>query len=615
MLDILTFWKLLGILRGESHPDITTSLSALVKSEKGKVTNFFSNVIDQIAYNSSDYQRIRDFLIDWYSSLRTMSSTQRVITDPFSLSNSELDELFRSFGYNYSTDIRGFTNDPLTVKVNFFLDLVNLYKIKGTPQALFEVLQYYGLTELDLYEFWVEKSSNNELVFRGEIVIGTTGDLNPIQIPFDQMVVTDPHWRYTASQILTLNNLNKINLPSKSPYFAVKPIFEPRGSTSVLINAVQEQYFDWYYSALNPNDRTPPPQNANVTLTGSTTSLLGLYLSCIYFFNKEYLTYGSDSTNNFLCYDGTNTSVSAIIEEYDNLVDLPFTRSEQKIRLSQFYDLFTREKYRNFLQTRNSAEEVLDVLDPDLKSELNALGETNNFILSSLMKDLGDWTKINLSYGFINIALMITGIDAVFSDLRNAISFFKPYHARLIPIEAITARSRLFDSFITEDSADVLEMQEAYDYVTANGQPCCADDELICPDATTADQYYQRETYDCGSYHDIGAVTDIKREVTISLIDEYYNSLCCVPADATTSVESWVIQGDASSLMDGTTYGIIVAQSGGFTSFDNGAIFDCTFGFDLSLIEILPAGFSYLLMEQGGYILQENGSLIQLEQV
>jgi hypothetical protein len=35
--------------------------------------------------------------------------------------------------------------------------------------------------------------------------------------------------------------------------------------------------------------------------------------------------------------------------------------------------------------------------------------------------------------------------------------------------------------------------------------------ELICVDTTAISTFYQRDTYDCGSFHDLGAVTDIRR--------------------------------------------------------------------------------------------------------
>ena len=42
--------------------------------------------------------------------------------------------------------------------------------------------------------------------------------------------------------------------------------------------------------------------------------------------------------------------------------------------------------------------------------------------------------------------------------------------------------------------------------------PCCADDgtNVTCIDTTSA-LTYSRETYDCGSYHDIGSINDIKK--------------------------------------------------------------------------------------------------------
>jgi len=97
-------------------------------------------------------------MIDLYSTHRTISSVSLSSTDPYALTNSDLDELFRSMGYDLSASLRGFDENPLEQKVQFFLDLVNLYKVKGTPQSLVDVLQYYGVTKVDIYEFFLKKN-------------------------------------------------------------------------------------------------------------------------------------------------------------------------------------------------------------------------------------------------------------------------------------------------------------------------------------------------------------------------------------------------------------------------------------------------------------------------
>jgi hypothetical protein len=534
MIDKNTFFKLWNQLRGINQDDLTSALKSLVNSNQGSTDNLFRNIIDQPAFNTADYQRLRQFLIDWYASLRTMTGSQTQVTDPFSRSNDELDELFRSFGYNFSTDIKGPSVDPVSLKVAFFLDLVNLYKIKGTPQALLEVLQYYGINEVDIYELWVRKESPSSLIFRGNIVAGTSGKPeDTITLPFDLLTENDPHWRYSQSQILTLDKLNKINLPSLSPYFAVKPIYDvDAASLAILFRTVHDQFDIW-------NGGGTLTEDAAISLLGEDASLLALYLACIYFFNQAFSA-GFNSGNNYVIYDGTNTTVSSILDEFDYITQRKITERSQILeRLNQYYDTFTRIDSTHFLQNPNDAGNYLALVDSTLKNDLDSLGEPPAVILESLLKDLGDWVKVNINFGFINIALILGGLTSVFADLRGAINFFKPYRARLIPIESIQARNRLFGTIFVEDSFSHDVEQRFYDFITGDGAPCCSGDgtTVICYDSTDSPQYYARDTYDCGSYHDIGAATDLPRppEFTIEhTIDDY---LKC-PTDGTGFVVS-----------------------------------------------------------------------------
>ena len=152
------FWKLFDAVAGGPGEGITDVLNSLAKSDRAKLDTYFTEVIDQASFATEDYNRLRKFLVDLFATHRTLTSQTFSASDPHSLSNSDLDELFRSFGYLYSSQLRGFDENPLEQKIQFFLDLVNLYKIKGTPQSLVDVLQYYGVTDIDVYEF-VEAST------------------------------------------------------------------------------------------------------------------------------------------------------------------------------------------------------------------------------------------------------------------------------------------------------------------------------------------------------------------------------------------------------------------------------------------------------------------------
>jgi len=220
------YWKLFNIAGGGTEPDVTKVLDSIVKSDRSKVDQYFTNAIDQIAFDTEDWTRLRAFLIDLFTANRALITNSAVISDPYNLSNDDLDELFRSFGFPESPRLKNFDNNPLESKVRLFLDLVNLYKIKGTPRSVLEILQYYGIPELDIFEFWLQKEDPTSLIFKGEVIAGTSINPSPVILPFDLLTLGDPHWMMSHSKILELDALNKINLPSKSPYFAVQPIVE-----------------------------------------------------------------------------------------------------------------------------------------------------------------------------------------------------------------------------------------------------------------------------------------------------------------------------------------------------------------------------------------------------
>jgi len=689
-------WKYIG-------PDsaITTVEDGIAKDAKTKLENLFTGVIDQVSFGTTDWNRFRKFLVDLYASHRTLTTYSTQITDPHSLTNSDLDELFRSFGYPHSASLHGSDENPLEQKIQFFLDLVNLYKVKGTPQSLVDVLQYYGVTELDIYEFFLKLKDQNSLFFEGKAVAGTTIDPNIINFPYSNLTSGDPHWLYTEQQILQLNRNLNINLPSKSPYIGIQPIVDLEGSeVSILIRKVQDQY-DYYNNTGNL-----PAANAEITYIREVRTLLELYLSTLYMFNNLFdVGIEPSSDRGYLCYDGTNTSSVDIINEFNIITQAPTSRAGQKIQLDQYYDVFSRFIPTNFLVNKNSAGNWLNIIAPDIKVQLDASGDPLN-VLYSLFKDIAIWVRNNIGLGFINFGFILFGIEEFFKDLKPVINFFKPYRARLLLLESLQIRNRLFNSILLEDEMSVGVDLTFHDFLTGDSSPCCGEDttcliicdecngttqckreyvndttsnitwkglwvdgvvyaindvipdanntqyicththisgtttkpptgvswssyweklsQIVCIDTTTGASYYSRETYDCGSAYDYGAVVD--KEINIDITEEVRDHLRCPAADGTANIvfSDLVSPTDATSVIpvtDGTT--IIdyeYYQSSGFRDFDEEGTFDCTHGFDLVHITscYVPKTSNYLMQENFDPLLnfnritQENGCGILL---
>ena len=628
------FWELFKSVSGGTGNGLTDALDALAKSNRAKLDTYFLEVIDQISFRTEDYNRLRKFLVDLFATHRTLANQSIHITDPHSLSNSNLDELFRSFGYPYSSQLKGIDENPLEQKIQFFLDLVNLYKIKGTPQSLVDVLQYYGVTEIDIFEFVLKLKKPGKLFFDGKVVAGTSIGQQKLSFPYQDLTKNDPHWLYTEQQILDLNNINKINLPSQTPYLGIEPIVDLDGiEFSILSRTVQDQYNYWAtYGIL-------PPANAEITFVGEVKSFLELYLSTLYIFNKIFSTGIEQDPCNFLCYDSTSISSVEIIESYKALSELPIKRCDlntnlppfgpldpnlvlskgycEHSKLSEYYDIFTRSSTTNFLVDKDSAGNVLSLINPELKSALDNFGDSPIVILYSLLKDLANWVRTNIGYGFINFGFILFGLNKFFKDLKSVIEFFKPYRARLLLLESLHVRNRLFNSVIVDDSVHFDINLDSHDFVTGGGNPCCSLDstaslvscisdqsncrrelvvtppanvnwtglwqpnvsynvndivvtslfpnkyfictqshtsiaeqtkpgtgiiwtsvwtlysQIVCTDTTGINtSVYSRETFDCGSNFDIGAVTDLPKNVFIQIEDNFYDVLRC-PADST----------------------------------------------------------------------------------
>lgn len=623
------FWKILEEIQGKST-DLTEAVKAIAKNEQTTSERLFGNIIDQVAFNSQDYQRLRSFLRDWYAAHRTLTSFQANISDIYQMPNDQLDDLFQSFGYDLSSTLKNpTTNEAPLNKVNFFLDLVNLYKIKGTPQAIVDVLQYYGIVDVDLYELSLQfderaRKNPDDLIFKGKIVAGTSNDISPIYLPFDLLTSGDPHWLQSESQIKTLFQQNKINFPSQSPYFAVKPLFDEEATdaaTGILSRKVQDQHTEWISGGGDPEDTNPIlPQDSVITITGDQCSLLTLYLSTIYTFNKEW-TVGAFAPN-FICYDGTNVDAIDIMDEFRDVTKKVNTRLEWQTQWNKYLDLFTRSIGSNFLQVHTSARDTLAVLNPTVKANLDNLSASNVTVLGTLLKDLGDWVRNNISFGFINMSYILFGIDSLFGQLTKVIDFFKPYRARLIPLELIQIRNRLFNSIIVEDKFETTIEENIHDFLTGDSEPCCAD--------STTCLHYSRDTYDCGSWHDIGAVTDLPKDLFIEIKDNIYDAMRCPRGggDSTAFVTSEVLDNyyPEPAPNEGPQY----YQSGGFRNFDGipadapidstsndyyvpgtEGSFDCTHGFDLVQIEIQDVT-RFLLQENDSFLLQEDDGRILL---
>ncbi len=442
MFTLDDLWKIMEYLQDgtqDSVSPLSPLTTSLATSEKELINTYFENILDQPVFSSDDYKRLRSFFMDWYAAHRTIATTQKTANDVHALPNDHLSELFRSFGFPIGLNLV-----PLSAKANFFLDLVNFFKKKGTPETLVDVLEYYGFSDTDLVEYWLQKDVHGNFIFRGESVrtsgVGS-GTLLDSDVTWGEMTSNDPHWMLKYSDMQNLVDANKINLPSKTPYFSLSSVFLMNRLFSIMAiitRLVQDQYDYGLVNGFNTLD-----ENIVIKNIGEVVSLLVLYLSITYVLEKEIGVLPSSSGlrsahyNGTVNYNGTPpipTNLYDIIQEFNDLVVRSDTRVEHRTKKDTIVSNWTTPKGNNFLIAGGAytAETLLTSLHPTLKTICDtwiASGETE-YLLTYLIGSLDVWIRNTIYSGAPSLVITILGLG--FRDeILDIINFFKPFRARL----------------------------------------------------------------------------------------------------------------------------------------------------------------------------------------
>ena len=279
MFNIDDFLNILQYLQGDTSIILDPKTSTVAKDEQGKSISYLNNILIP-SFNTPDTIRLFNFFIDWYASHKTIISTSRDASDVYSLPSSHIDELFASFGFDNRNALRNLYPD---VKPEFFKDLVELYKIKGTPEALYKVLSYFEVDLIALYEYYLYKNTSGELIFRRQEIYRSLkfADIGSLtDIKFDDIVDYDPHWLLTKDQINQSIARNGYGLPSKTPYIGIVPSINFNQFIPYL--AYISRYSQDKYHSGDTTTRDI------VTSLNVTVSYIELYVGTIYAFLKEF---------------------------------------------------------------------------------------------------------------------------------------------------------------------------------------------------------------------------------------------------------------------------------------------------------------------------------------
>jgi len=628
MWKIDDFKKIFDYLKNGEESDLNISIQANAKSELAKTEEFFQKTIDQLSFSSTHYNNFRSFLINWYSSLKTLSVVQRNITDIYGMPDTHLDEAFRSKGFNNSVKLTRYGKEINYNKGNFYYDLVNLYKRKGSPRNLLHTLRYFGLSNVEILEYMTyRRLSTNDVEFHSisSDHLGKWWSIHTDKLTYEEATAWDPHYLTSKESIIKGQNGSKLHLPTKSPYFSLRHYIELDDYTSsiaTISRKIQDQYDYWNdrYDPINPNTNILDKE-LYIDCCSLDASILELYLSCIMIYYKYYtneiIVDHTTSPNNeiitlgnhgkyFTCYDGTDSSYNNIVHEYEEYSEfIPKTRQEAKDKYEYFIDKFTRLANVNFLIDGNSAEDKLKVINPELHDKLINLYDisSNTTVLNELLEELSKWMKSYLSIAVPELSYLMYGTNQIKKELGPIIDFFKPYHARLLSYDVSFINNNRTNESVIVDDLPVDSIEEViHDWDTCNSKPCCND---TCSNIVPS-SFYSRATYDCGSFYDIGGACDGRENSFLTyMTDHLYEPLTCVngftvlddynnPSHEKFGIDPYV---ETEKILlppeflppenAGEVITTVEAQSGNFASFDEGGCFDCHYANDLFMIQII----------------------------
>ena len=258
---------------------------------KLKAIEFFKNVIDIPCHNNPDFNKLRMFILDLHATTMTFITISKNSTNPFSLSNELLHECLRSFGFEKSNLI----SDKYT-KALFLLSLTYLYKIKGTPKCLSEVLKFFGFSNTGIYEWWLTRIGD-DLYFEGRLIdlqeefldkFPRTRYLN--WETFEE--INDPHWNLSKNDIIAIDKQPDavIGLPSITPYFSLSTLTETDAWDAIYTTLSRLLYDQWINFQTTENQ---PPNDLLIDIAETRTSLLSLYLGTLYSYYEynDYVKY------------------------------------------------------------------------------------------------------------------------------------------------------------------------------------------------------------------------------------------------------------------------------------------------------------------------------------
>ena len=236
------------ILKYSKALKLDENLSFLSYGEKINTKKYFENVVDQPVFATDDHKRIRNFIIDWYSSNKTFLTKCKDIKELELLSTEEINEFILSFGYPYPENIINKSN-----KITFLRNLINNYKKKGTSEVLANVVSLYGLRNIIISEWWIryDKRLNEKFYAKSNVVYHPLNLIHHEKfertLKYDDFISKNPYWHMNRKTLEKkfFDKKTKISLPSIT---SVISIDSTSNSTNLmaLISILQRKILETY---------------------------------------------------------------------------------------------------------------------------------------------------------------------------------------------------------------------------------------------------------------------------------------------------------------------------------------------------------------------------------
>jgi len=471
------FFELIKYFKSGDDTHLDDKVIAVANEEYETAQQHFTQVLDLPAFRGSDYDKIRDLLVAWYAAGRTIVRLHRLIGDVYAMDDVSLKQYIRSLGFPYPDYV------PKKNRATFLLDLVNLYKIKGTPKALESIIQYLGYVDFKIYEYWLtppDPKFANQRTFKGIPVNESSLLPDVLTYSEDYFTKKDPLWRTEDSQIVDTQ------LPSLTPYFGLISVQYCTKNWIVTYAAfsaiVKTQYQQWKESGTLVRSTRFATCNLPVSFLELMLALWWTFYVTFGYIDLEtnevnpdkFATLVPDNLMRHICYAaavGKELDKAQLEEDYDRLFNaVPKSREEVKQLLEERKEVFTWENNYSILPDPRDIATLLKTINPDLYTCLyHQLLYSDISTKRHLMNEM--FSELENILGALDLVLTTFENKLIFEGqaMYAVINFFKPIHARLVQLGFIlNIGDHVAEQFFPEDYLQQIIIQWIKDHEDTN---------------------------------------------------------------------------------------------------------------------------------------------------